>query len=117
MDDIKNLARQAYRDQQSQDIEGGVPCSISFIAGFIEGYRKNESVIDENLIAADDMIRIHMEMFMSEIKKNIELNSKLNHMADLAYSGWKKYSAVAIQWNDTTKEIDFTLKEIEEIMK
>lgn len=40
---IKDKARQAYRDQQTQDTEGGVPCSISFITGYLEGYRELES--------------------------------------------------------------------------
>ena len=37
---IKEYARQAFRDQQLQDTEGGVPCAVSFICGFRTGYRK-----------------------------------------------------------------------------
>lgn len=37
---IKEQARQAFREQQSQDTEGGVPCAVSFICGFRTGYRE-----------------------------------------------------------------------------
>jgi hypothetical protein len=37
---IKDLARSAYRDQQTQDTEGGVPCTVSFISGYLAGYRE-----------------------------------------------------------------------------
>lgn len=37
---IKDLARKAYSDQQTQDTEGGVPCAVSFIAGYLAGYRE-----------------------------------------------------------------------------
>jgi len=36
---IKDAARQAFKDQQLQDTEGGVPDSVSFIAGFLAGAR------------------------------------------------------------------------------
>lgn len=44
--EIKDAARQAFSDQQTQDTEGGVPDAISFIAGFVEGARYVEQVID-----------------------------------------------------------------------
>ena len=37
--EIKDAARKAFSDQQSQDTEGGVPDAISFIAGFLAGAR------------------------------------------------------------------------------
>lgn len=37
---IKQLARQAYQDQQSQDNEGGVFCGTSFVVGFSLGYEQ-----------------------------------------------------------------------------
>jgi hypothetical protein len=37
--EIKDAARQAFRDQQTQDTEGGVPDAVSFITGFLEGAR------------------------------------------------------------------------------
>jgi hypothetical protein len=46
---IKDLARQAFRDQQLQDNEGGVPCSVSFITGFVEGYLKGNKIEIEEL--------------------------------------------------------------------
>jgi t-SNARE complex subunit (syntaxin) len=36
---VKDEARQAYSDQQTQDTEGGVPCAVSFIAGYLAGYK------------------------------------------------------------------------------
>lgn len=44
--EIKDAARQAFSDQQSQDTEGGVPDIVSFCAGFLAGYRHLEQVID-----------------------------------------------------------------------
>lgn len=43
---IKDAARKAFSDQQSQDTEGGVPDAVSFIAGFVAGARHVEQVID-----------------------------------------------------------------------
>lgn len=37
--EIKDAARQAFRDQQLQDTEGGVPDAVSFCAGFLAGAR------------------------------------------------------------------------------
>lgn len=45
--EIKDAARQAFRDQQTQDTEGGVPDAVSFIAGFLAGARHRQSEIDE----------------------------------------------------------------------
>ena len=45
--EIKDAARQAFRDQQSQDTEGGVPDGISFIAGFLAGVKHRQDEIDE----------------------------------------------------------------------
>jgi hypothetical protein len=36
---IKDAARQAFKDQQLQDTEGGVPDAVSFCAGFLAGAR------------------------------------------------------------------------------
>jgi len=41
--EIKDLARQAYRDQQNQDTEGGCGEPIGFIAGYIEGFKACEA--------------------------------------------------------------------------
>lgn len=45
--EIKDAARQAFSDQQSQDTEGGVPDAVSFIAGFLAGYRHIEKELNE----------------------------------------------------------------------
>lgn len=42
---IKDAARQAFSDQQTQDTEGEVPDAVSFIARFLEGARHVEQVI------------------------------------------------------------------------
>jgi len=44
--EIKDAARKAFSDQQTQDTEGGVPDVISFCAGFLAGARHVEQVID-----------------------------------------------------------------------
>jgi hypothetical protein len=44
--EIKDAARQAFRDQQQQDTEGGVPDAVSYCAGFLAGARHVEQVID-----------------------------------------------------------------------
>ena len=43
--EIKDAARKAFSDQQSQDTEGGVPDGVSFIAGFLAGagHRQEEN--------------------------------------------------------------------------
>jgi hypothetical protein len=45
--EIKDAARQAFRDQQLQDTEGGVPDAVSFCAGFLAGARHRQAEIDE----------------------------------------------------------------------
>jgi len=44
--EIKDAARQAFSDQQTQDTEGGVPDGVSFIAGFVAGARHTQEVLD-----------------------------------------------------------------------
>jgi len=52
---VKELARQAFRDQQSQDNEGGVPCSASFVYGFVEGYQKKDKEIEDLKSKVEDL--------------------------------------------------------------
>ena len=67
--EIKDAARQAFSDQQSQDTEGGVPDAVSFIAGFVEGAR--------HLQNAYETLNAHDEMLIATVKKmNLE-NEKL----------------------------------------
>lgn len=40
--EIKDAARQAFRDQQLQDTEGGVPDAVSFCAGFLAGVQQEQ---------------------------------------------------------------------------
>lgn len=54
--EIKDAARKAFSDQQSQDTEGGVPDAVSFIAGFLAGARhiqKENEVQGEYIIVRD----------------------------------------------------------------
>lgn len=55
--EIKDAARKAFSDQQLQDTEGGVPDSVSFIAGFVEGARhvigKAPTLKDEYIVVRD----------------------------------------------------------------
>lgn len=46
--EIKDAARQAFSDQQTQDTEGGVPDIVSFCAGFVAGARYRQGDIPEN---------------------------------------------------------------------
>lgn len=44
MSEIKEKARKAWQDQaQSQEVHGGAPCSKSYIAGFMEGFKESDS--------------------------------------------------------------------------
>lgn len=52
----KDAARQAFRDRQLQDTEGGVPCAVSFIAGFLDGIKYKQKEIDE-LIAENAKLK------------------------------------------------------------
>lgn len=45
--DLKDKARQAYRDQQTQDNEGGCGEPVGFIAGYLEGYRAAEAELQK----------------------------------------------------------------------
>lgn len=46
---IKDLARQAYRDQQSQDTEGGCGEPIGFIAGYLDGFKAAQNMKDKEI--------------------------------------------------------------------
>ena len=55
--EIKDAARKAFSDQQSQDTEGGVHDAVSFIAGFLEGARHRQGEIDELSEGLDHYIK------------------------------------------------------------
>jgi hypothetical protein len=67
--EIKDAARQAFSDQQTQDTEGGVPDIVSFVAGFLAGFRHIES-------AFNDRCKV-IEMQLEDNKKLEEENKKL----------------------------------------
>jgi hypothetical protein len=62
---IKDKARQAFKDQQSQDTEGGSPCAGSYIVGYLAGYRELEA---EN------------ELYKTLLDKSLEANREYSHM-------------------------------------
>ena len=67
--EIKDAARQAFRDQQLQDTEGGVPDAVSFCAGFLAGFRHIEN-------AFNDRCKV-IEMQLEDNKKLEAENKKL----------------------------------------
>ena len=69
--EIKDAARKAFRDQQSQDTEGGVPDAISFIAGFLAGARHLQNAY-ETLNAHDEMLIATVDKLKEENKKLVE---------------------------------------------
>jgi hypothetical protein len=73
--EIKDAARQAFRDQQLQDTEGGVPDAVSFCAGFLAGFRHIES-------AFNDRCKI-IEMQLEDKKKLEAENKKLREALKL----------------------------------
>jgi hypothetical protein len=75
---IKDAARQAFRDQQLQDTEGGVPDAGSFCAGFLAGFRHIES-------AFNDRCKV-IEMQLEDKKKLEEENKKLREALEYIQS-------------------------------
>jgi hypothetical protein len=54
--EIKDAARQAFRDQQLQDTEGGVPDAVSFCAGFLAGARHILHSTKEDMLLKEEYI-------------------------------------------------------------
>jgi len=78
--EIKDAARQAFSDQQTQDTEGGVPDIVSFVAGFLAGFRHIES-------AFNDRCKV-IEMQLEDKKKLEAENKKLRKIIhDLVITG------------------------------
>ena len=65
--EIKDAARQAFRDQQLQDTEGGVPDAVSYCAGFLAGARHRQDEIDKlkNELDERELLLKRMAVYMS----------------------------------------------------
>jgi hypothetical protein len=72
---IKELARKAFREQISQDNEGGVPCGVSFVGGYMKGHKERE----EEFIRMENAWR---EKIKKEIIKNEILMQAVKFYAD-----------------------------------
>lgn len=73
--EIKDAARQAFRDQQSQDTEGGVPDAISFCAGFLAGARHRQDEIGELKQVNDDLVKSNVSIFvMDYIQQGLDIH-------------------------------------------
>jgi hypothetical protein len=70
--EIKDAASRAFRDQQSQDTEGGVPDGMSFIAGFLEGYMHLKNAFDDRV----KVIELQLEDKKKLEKEIAELKAK-----------------------------------------
>ncbi len=90
--EIKDAARKAFSDQQTQDTEGGVPDIVSFVAGFLAGFRHIES-------AFNDRCKV-IEMQLEDKKKLVEENKKLREALELI----EKMRGGANQCNIVAKE-------------
>ena len=76
--EIKDAARQAFSDQQTQDTEGGVPDIVSFCAGFLAGARHVEQA--DELVSTNDRIR---EVELREVRANrlvVDLSRQLTNL-------------------------------------
>ena len=91
--EIKDAARKAFSDQQSQDTEGGVPDSVSFIAGFLAGAR--------HLQSAYETLNAHDEMLIATVDKLKEENKKLKAIVNcLAHADANAVGATQIYINN-----------------
>ncbi len=68
---VKDRARQAYLDQQTQDSEGGCGQPIGFIYGFIAGEESAQSRIKTLESALVDMAKIQKENYGDSMSTHI----------------------------------------------
>jgi hypothetical protein len=71
--EIKDAARQAFRDQQTQDTEGGAPDIVSFVTGFVAGallYERKRSELKQ--IELERLV-VHMGREMQKERDQKEL--------------------------------------------
>lgn len=73
---IKDAARQAFKDQQLQDTEGGVPDAVSFIAGFLAGARHILHSTKEDMLLKEEYIVVRNTENNAVGKRRVR--SKLN---------------------------------------
>lgn len=83
---IKDAARQAFRDQQLQDTEGGVPDVVSFCAGFLAGARHRQAEIDELISVLDLKKETLVELEAENKIMKEELSSTKVFCESLRYS-------------------------------
>ena len=91
---IKDAARQAFRDQQLQDTEGRVPDAVSFIAGFLAGARHVDKTHLENFKEMLVSIGYTPELVVEGNKTMITLSSNRDkvhgYMGFVAHFEFKK---------------------------
>ncbi len=73
---IKDAARQAFKDQQLQDIEGGAEDAVSFIAGFLAGARCVLHSTKEDMLLKEEYIVV--KNFENQSVGKRRVRSKLN---------------------------------------
>lgn len=89
---IKEKARQAYRDQQTQDNEGGCGEPIGFVTGYVQGYedcKSETSLVDDltnkilhleqinkDLKSKNDILEYDIKKLQKEIVVAININSE-----------------------------------------
>lgn len=120
--EIKDAARQAFSDQQTQDTEGGVPDIISFCAGFLAGVRHRQDEIDQaddlryeieqNMLAAQD--QNHYYKLMCEFRdKNFALEAELNEVELREVRANRLMVDLARQLTDLQRAFDDRVRVIE----
>ena len=70
LQEIKEAARQAYKDQQTQDNEGGCGEPVGFVTGYIQGYEDCKSELSSNKgIKKDTIEKIINLLFILDTMK------------------------------------------------
>jgi hypothetical protein len=82
--EIKDAARQSFKDQQLQDTEGGVPDVVSFCAGFLAGFRHRQAEIDE-LTSVLDLKKETLIELQAENKKMRQALEYIQSNTDSSY--------------------------------
>lgn len=96
--EIKDAARQAFSDQQTQDTEGGVPDIVSFCAGFLAGARHVEQA--DELVSTNDRIR---EVELREVRANRLVVDLSRQLTDLQRAFDDRVRVIEMQLEDKKK--------------